>query len=171
VVGGPFHRGHSFRCNALLPIAVPCAWGGGGGGHRVHVGLLRMQKCNHVASAAIMQHTRSDAPSGNGRPPLSRYMRPPPGAGTQRFSFHCPGQKTTFWAVKRPAHLHKSAIQNRFTVGNAKAASTPSRGPDSGALDPRARLGGGRDLGSARSECEGGPYRASIVFPYRKFAS
>ena len=35
---------------------------------------------------------------------------------------HCPGRKPPFWAGKRPARPYKSGVQNRFTVGNAKAA-------------------------------------------------
>jgi hypothetical protein len=35
---------------------------------------------------------------------------------------HCPGRKPPFLAVKRPARPYKSAIQNRFTVENAKGA-------------------------------------------------
>ena len=35
---------------------------------------------------------------------------------------HYPSQKTMFWAVKRPARPYKSAIENRFTMGNAKGA-------------------------------------------------
>jgi hypothetical protein len=34
----------------------------------------------------------------------------------------CPGQKPSLWAVKRPVRPYKSAIQNRFTVGNAEGA-------------------------------------------------
>ena len=32
----------------------------------------------------------------------------------------CPGPKPPFLAVKRPARPHKSAIENRFAMGNAK---------------------------------------------------
>jgi hypothetical protein len=35
----------------------------------------------------------------------------------------CPGQKPPFLAVKRSARPYKSTIENRFTVGKAKAAS------------------------------------------------
>jgi hypothetical protein len=35
---------------------------------------------------------------------------------------NCPGRKPPFFAVKRPARPYKTAIENRFTVGNAKAA-------------------------------------------------
>jgi hypothetical protein len=34
----------------------------------------------------------------------------------------CPGRKPSCWAVKRSARPYKSAIQTRFTVGNAKGA-------------------------------------------------
>jgi hypothetical protein len=40
------------------------------------------------------------------------------------------GRNPPFWAVKRPAHPCKTAIQNRFTVENAKGASPPREGPD-----------------------------------------
>ena len=42
----------------------------------------------------------------------------------------CPGRKPSFSVVKRPARPYKSAIQNRYTVGNAKGAEPPRAGPD-----------------------------------------
>jgi hypothetical protein len=35
---------------------------------------------------------------------------------------HCPGRNPPFLAVKRPARPHKSAIQTRVTMENAKGA-------------------------------------------------
>ena len=35
---------------------------------------------------------------------------------------HCPGQHPPFLAVKRLVYPYKSAIQNRFTMGNTKGA-------------------------------------------------
>jgi hypothetical protein len=87
----------------------------------------------------------------------------------------CPGRKPPCLAVKRPARPYKSAIQNRFTAENAQGASTPRAGPDGGLRLELLRRPlvqqHAHDLGSARSECEGGPHRASIAFPYRKFVS
>jgi hypothetical protein len=40
----------------------------------------------------------------------------------------CPGRKPPCLAVKRPARPHKSAIENRFTAGNATGASPPPGG-------------------------------------------
>jgi hypothetical protein len=41
----------------------------------------------------------------------------------------CPGRKSPFLAVKRPARPYKNTIQNRSTMGNAKGASPPREGP------------------------------------------
>jgi hypothetical protein len=40
----------------------------------------------------------------------------------------CPGQKSPFWAVKRPARPYKWPIQIRFTAENAKGAEPPRAG-------------------------------------------
>ena len=37
-------------------------------------------------------------------------------------SSHCPGREPPFSAVTRPARPYKTAIQNRFKVGNAEGA-------------------------------------------------
>ena len=37
-------------------------------------------------------------------------------------SGHCPGRTPPFWAVKRPARPHKSAMENRFAQENAQGA-------------------------------------------------
>ena len=43
---------------------------------------------------------------------------------------HCPGRKSPFLAVKRHARPYKSAIQTRFTMGNAKGFEPPRAVPD-----------------------------------------
>ena len=45
-----------------------------------------------------------------------------------------PGPETAVLAVKRPARPYKSAIENRFTMENAKGAYTPRAGPDGAAV-------------------------------------
>ena len=40
------------------------------------------------------------------------------------------GRKPPYWAVERPARPYKTAMQNRFTVVNAKGASPPRVDPD-----------------------------------------
>ena len=47
---------------------------------------------------------------------------PPPGQADDRQPSGLAATKTPFWAIKRPTHPSKSAIQNLFTVGNAKGA-------------------------------------------------
>jgi hypothetical protein len=56
-----------------------------------------------------------------------------------RRSGQLPGPETPFLAVKHPVYPHKSAIQNRFTVRNAKDALPPrDEGPT---VNSRASLG------------------------------
>jgi hypothetical protein len=60
-------------------------------------------------------------------------------AHEQLHALHRPGQKPPFDAVKRPGRSHKSPMQNRFTVGNAKRAEPPRGCTDRG----RSRRRGG----------------------------
>jgi hypothetical protein len=65
-------------------------------------------------------------------------MAPPPSsqltAGLARHLLDCPGRKPPIGAVKRPTRPQTSAVQNRLTMENAKAAYAPPRvgveGPD-----------------------------------------
>jgi hypothetical protein len=64
-------------------------------------------------------------------------MRPSPirAVSTASFSIACTAATTAragnppFWAVERPARPHKSALQNRFTLENAKGQRAPNRPP------------------------------------------
>jgi hypothetical protein len=64
-------------------------------------------------------------------------------AGLARCSAaHCSGRKPPVLPGKRPARPHKSAMQNRFTMGNTNAEAEtlmPRAGPDGvGELEDRA---------------------------------
>ena len=74
-----------------------------------------LQLCQAAVDCRIDHRISSSVawPSLANRPPLPPELRRLP---------HCPSQKPPFVAVERPGHPYKSAVQNRFTYENAKAA-------------------------------------------------
>jgi hypothetical protein len=71
-----------------------------------------------VSEAAARPGPPRTAGSPPGRlPSMSYWLR----ESAPMFGY-CPGWKMSFLVVKRPARPYKSAIQNRFTMVNAKGA-------------------------------------------------
>jgi hypothetical protein len=72
---------------------------------------------SHLMQLSKQQQQRREL----GGPPL-RVLQPEQARASLLRLAHCPGRKPPFLAAKRPARPYKSAIQNRFTVGNAEGA-------------------------------------------------
>jgi hypothetical protein len=63
-------------------------------------------------------------PSANlGRRDLQAHLdeRAVPSGRPLALALACAGRKPPIWAVKRPARPYKTAMRNRFTMGNAQA--------------------------------------------------
>ena len=107
---------HRCRCLVTCRGSLRCsAWCSGGtvGGLGRHICHLRRPYC---AEATLKSEPSLLKRFYNSMDRLALLDRLGDGATL------CPGRKPPFWTVKRPARPYKIAIQNRFTVENAKGA-------------------------------------------------
>ena len=93
-------------------LAPPPGLGLADGPQHLEMHLLTPHAAHHIKR--VIRERWPAAPS-RARPARARRC----------YSCRCPGQKSPFLAVKRPARPYKSAIENRFTWEYAKGAKPP----------------------------------------------
>jgi hypothetical protein len=96
--------------------------------------------------ALLYTGTPYESPQMTARP---RLAAPEAASSSAILTSICPGHKPPCWAAKRPAHPCESAIQNRFTMENAKGANRPGEGPGPWPACPRPPTPGASPCASA----------------------